>query len=146
MGEDVPTFVQHYCGEELLPRVVRHAVLLEHVKEMQRSYTKRLEEWAHQLREFDIEWAATHVSMQPSMEFLEEQPERPQVIEVGHMKDLYARTYDLYLEGHFRSLMHRQAVQQKVVFKGCKRVVHLSRSGMMGRQEAPRHDSDGLVR
>lgn len=150
--EGFPAFVQDYQGEEMLPRVVRREALFRHVKEMQQTYPERLKSWTSTaMMEMEVELAVQSFSRPESMRSailaqIKERRKRPQVVEVTRMKDLYAATYEEYLQGHYKDLLQRQQGLQKVFFKSWRKVAHIQRQHGVAYLQNREGQGEGLIK
>jgi hypothetical protein len=116
----VPAYVRDYRGVELLPDFLRLKVLREHVYEMQYSFASRMR--AFEKRKKDRQIAQDLHDMGFEAEgYYEEQ--RPRPIELRRLKKLYSNTYDRYLHGDFKSLIHLRDRMMEKYFRAWRRIM-----------------------
>jgi len=121
-----PAYIRDYKGEELLPLAVRKYVLYQHVTEMQQTLSSRQHKWNQERIENQIEEDLHRMGLTN-----EEHPrlmeQRPHVFELNRLRPLYAETYNAYIRGDFRSLLHDLRRRMRKTFAAWRRVVqHIS--------------------
>jgi len=97
------TFVQDFKGEELLPDYIRLHVLQWHVRLMQHSLPKRLAAWRKHLKETQMEQDLSYMGFGDKSAW---SVPRPRALELDRLKELYAESYDKWLRGGFRHVVH----------------------------------------
>lgn len=101
-------FIRDYKGEELLPYFVRFKAVKNHVREMQRNLYERVQEWEKRRNKKENQMAAALQAwgFGDSTDLEQKVGPRPRPVELHRLKDLYASTYEAWIHGEYRSVVH----------------------------------------
>lgn len=100
------SFVRDFRGLELLPYFLRVHVVRQHVVEMHQTFYERKRKWRQKRASMQVEDEIEHMGLGWKSADLDVVREHPKPIELTRMGALYAETYEGYLRGDFRYLIH----------------------------------------
>jgi len=109
-------------GEEVIPLYIRLYVIKKHVREMHLSYKQRYAAWQRRKQDLEMEIELKKMALGDA-EKLKEIERIPMKVEANRMRDLYDQTYNRYMKGGFKELVHSVRRQMKKVLAGWRKVV-----------------------